>query len=139
MNEYIIFELDVWTSVGARLATIGIVAVIVSVVGVLVVWLLFKKTGKELGESLIIILSISLIGGIVGDLSGSSQESVAGQLVPAVLTLIGAFGVYVFGQKRDSKDIINVAILALYAKSFYFLRKRMHKETRQRHIYFLQR
>jgi hypothetical protein len=57
------------------------------------------------------LLSATAIGSIVGDLSGTSQDSVAGQLVPALLTLVGIFGAYVFGKEAHSRGVINISIL----------------------------
>lgn len=116
------FTASLWAVIFWRL---GVVVLVALLVAVLAYWVHRRTalvpagtnpsdppTGNRAVETFVVLFSIALIGALVGDLSGSSQESVAGQLVPAILTLIGVFSVYLFGKEHDQAGLINLAVLA---------------------------
>ena len=51
-------------------------------------------------------LVLSLIGGMSGQLGGGSRESVVGELVPAVFTLLGGYGAYLLGEKEVKRPFL---------------------------------
>lgn len=109
------FTISIWIVVFWRLAIILVVSLVVALLALLI----FRTAafagghGRLKGpEAAVILFSISLIGALVGDLSGSSQESIAGQLVPAILTLLGALAVFIFGKKTDETGLVSLAVLS---------------------------
>lgn len=114
------FSISVWTTISWRFGFILATAVAIAVIS-LIVYVKISSTAAVIGktgqvssraEALMVLFGTSLIGAIVGDLSGSSQESMAGQLVPAILAMLGLLSVYIFGQKHDESRLVNIAVLA---------------------------
>jgi hypothetical protein len=46
-------------------------------------------------------VALGFLGGLTGQLGGSSREGVVGDVVPAILTLVGAYAAYILGEKRS--------------------------------------
>lgn len=86
----------------------------------LVVWLILKLRQKELKSAIVRwylpVFSMSVVGLTVGLLAGNSRIPVVDVLVPAFLSLIGGFNVYLFSKKdqlRASASLISL-VLALF-------------------------
>lgn len=58
------------------------------------------------------VLMIGLVGGLAGQLGGSSRTGVVGDLLPALVTLLGGFVAYYLGAKRDRSGKVLVNTLA---------------------------
>jgi hypothetical protein len=76
------------------------------------------------------LIAFSLLGFVVGDLTGVSREAAVGTVIPAVLTLIGGAAAYVVGSKGVKAQIIVSAMLtcftlALLIGSIFGLRLRI--------------
>jgi len=114
------FSFSVWKLVVWRFGIMMIVAVVVAAITLVLFAYLRRRRQPApwrplpIGgvEAAVVLFSIALIGAMVGDLSGSSQESIAGQLVPAILTLLGVVAVYLFGKKHDETGLVSLAVLA---------------------------
>ncbi|WP_018183279.1 hypothetical protein [Kaistia granuli] len=114
------FSVSVWKLVIWRFGIMMIVALLVAAVTMALFFYLRRHRSPApwrpapIGgvEAAVVLFSIALIGAMVGDLSGSSQESIAGQLVPAILTLLGVVAVYLFGKKHDETGLVSLAVLA---------------------------
>lgn len=66
---------------------------------------------NDLIEGCFIIFGVGLIGACVGQISGLSRTPVAGTILPAVLTSIGGFGVYIFGNERATNRLVPTAVI----------------------------
>jgi drug/metabolite transporter (DMT)-like permease len=114
------FSISVWKLVIWRFGIMMIVAVVVAAITLALFGYLRRRRPAapwrppQIGgvEAAVVLFSVALIGAMVGDLSGSSQESIAGQLVPAILTLLGVVAVYLFGKKHDETGLVSLAVLA---------------------------
>jgi hypothetical protein len=58
------------------------------------------------------VVLVALIGGLCGQLGGSSRDGVVGQLLPAVFVALGGFTAYYLGAKRDRGGKVAVNTLA---------------------------
>lgn len=58
------------------------------------------------------VLMIGFVGGLAGQLGGSSRSGVVGDLLPALVTLLGGFVAYYLGAKRDRSGKVLVNTLA---------------------------
>jgi hypothetical protein len=88
---------------------------------------LFFRENYSLGRRLIgvttvyffIALPIALLGFIVGFLIGVSRSPAIGTVIPAVLTLIGGLGIYVFGTENRFKVIVGYSVIVLVCTLLY--------------------
>lgn len=71
-------------------------------------------------DALPYVFLIALVGGLCGQLGGSSRTSVVGELLPALFTLFGAYIAYYMGLQKDESGKIAVNTLA-FLLSFFFL------------------
>ncbi|MGH6663750.1 MAG: hypothetical protein ACREB2_02445 [Pseudolabrys sp.] len=78
---------------------------------------------RTIGINLAVILSysipISLVGYIIGYLTGDSRSPVVGSIVPSILTVIGGLSIYVFGTDNKYKTIIGYNVLVFVVMLFY--------------------
>lgn len=67
------------------------------------------------------VVFLGLLGGLAGHLGGGSRESVVGELVPALFTLLGAYLAYYLGEKKDSNGriLVNSASFAICFFTIY--------------------
>ncbi|MGC2074992.1 MAG: hypothetical protein WA728_02960 [Xanthobacteraceae bacterium] len=66
-------------------------------------------------------IPISLIGFLIGFMTGLSREPAVGNVLPAVLTLIGGLIIYVFGTQSDFKVLVGYCVSLLVCSLFYGL------------------
>src|SRR4051812_32507735 len=62
---------------------------------------------------------ILLLGYVSGYLCGMSRTSVVGNVIPAVLTLIAALNIYVFGKNFENKEMIGYSVI-LFSLIFFY-------------------
>ncbi len=77
-----------------------------------------RPSPAAIGAAALSVLTAAFIGCVVGSLGGLSRVGVVGSLVPAALTLVGGFAVYIFGQKRPESIAVLLAVLAFTAGLF---------------------
>ena len=58
------------------------------------------------------VFTVALIGGLAGQLGGSSREGAVGDILPAVFTGLGGFIVYYFGEKKPNQKVFYVNSIA---------------------------
>jgi uncharacterized membrane protein (UPF0136 family) len=61
-------------------------------------------------HALLMAFPCALIGFVVGYLTGNSRVAAIGAVVPAILTLIGGLGAYVFGRDSQNRNAIGYII-----------------------------
>lgn len=71
-----------------------------------------KPDSRRLATGLFCLVTLTCIGAISGYLSGLSRVSVVGQVIPAVLSLVGGFAIYLFGVKKVDSLFLPGSILA---------------------------
>jgi hypothetical protein len=79
----------------------------------------FRRLAINLAQVLSYSIPISLIGYIVGYLTGDSRSPVVGTIVPSILTVIGGLSIYVFGTDDKYKTIIGYNVLIFAFMLFY--------------------
>lgn len=60
-----------------------------------------ESNRPEASSALLSCVALAFVGGLAGHLGGGSRESAVGDVVPAILALVGAYGAYVLGEKRS--------------------------------------
>lgn len=114
-----VFELEAIFTASARLVTIAILSMLVSamIAGIYsaVSSNRFKKPENRrraywlrFVHALSSITLLAFIGALSGQLGGSSRDSVVGDLLPAVFTLLGGYLGYLIEQKKDRRAKIAV-------------------------------
>tara|TARA_R110002020_G_scaffold471851_1_gene699306 strand:+ start:217 stop:795 length:579 start_codon:yes stop_codon:yes gene_type:complete len=113
---------------GFRGAPVNVIFVILiaSLFGALLFLLMVagRKTSlRAARERFISLFCIIVIGGVVGYSGGLSRESAVGEIIPAVLSLLGGLAVYIFGGKRSHSVLVSAgaaafAIAMLWGFSF---------------------
>ena len=66
-----------------------------------------------------VALPTSELGFVVGFLIGVSRSPAIGTVIPAVLTLLGGLGIYVFGTENRFKVVVGYSVLILVCTLFY--------------------
>lgn len=57
--------------------------------------------------------AFALVGGVTGHLTGLSREPAVGAVLPAVLSLIGGFSIYIATTKEQSRALLIPSVIAL--------------------------
>lgn len=88
----------------------------------IVLWLLSWFFSDELTISkrhfLILMLSVSILGGVAGYAGGLSRVGVVGEIIPAALSLVGGVVVYVFGVNQSKGATVAVLVTAFALSLF---------------------
>ncbi|MDH2380662.1 hypothetical protein [Bradyrhizobium sp. CER78] len=87
---------------------------------------------------------IALVGYSVGFLTGISRSPAIGNLLPAVLALIGGLSVYVFGTDTTYKSLVGYCVSLLVVSLFYgtetgSFQREVHREDRLMAVFELER
>jgi hypothetical protein len=87
---------------------------------------------------------IALVGYSVGFLTGISRSPAIGNLLPAVLALIGGLSVYVFGTDTTYKSLVGYCVSLLVVSLFYgtqsgSFEREVHREDRLITVFELER
>lgn len=87
---------------------------------------------------------IALVGYSVGFLTGISRSPAVGNLLPAVLALIGGLSVYVFGTDTTYKSLVGYCVSLLIVSLFYgtetgSFEREVHREDRLMAVFELER
>ena len=80
-------------------------------VALLVYAICFKQSARI--EIAIVALGFSSLGIVAGYLTGLSRQPAVGDLIPAVLSLIGALAVYIVGKSKNSRRMVGAVIFIL--------------------------
>jgi drug/metabolite transporter (DMT)-like permease len=93
------------------------IALILGLLGLFIVRITLheRPARKELVEAGFVLVGIGFVGGAVGELSGLSRTGVVGTVVPAILTAIAGFNVYIFGQQKAESPVVNAAVFVFVA------------------------
>ncbi|MEP2706147.1 MAG: hypothetical protein ABJQ71_18890 [Roseibium sp.] len=77
--------------------------------------ILVKVTGNpsEFSKAIIILLGLSLVGAAAGFTGGMSRTGVVGDIVPAVLALLGGVSLYLFGADTSRGIMTSIGASAL--------------------------
>ncbi|MDN3273460.1 hypothetical protein QWJ07_04335 [Frankia sp. RB7] len=89
-------------------------------------------------------IPIALVGYSVGFLTGISRSPAIGNLLPAVLALIGGLSVYVFGTTTTYKALVGYCVSLLIVSLFYgtqtgSFEREVHREGRLMAMFELER
>lgn len=87
----------------------------------------FLPSGKTRVEYFVSVLAyylgfalpIALLGFTIGYLSGLSRAAILGNILPAVLTLIGGATIYIFGAENKFKVAVGFCVCVLVVTLFY--------------------
>jgi hypothetical protein len=129
--------------------------VIVAIVGAFVVALvgatLFRGEQKfwfeffrVLGWYFFAGIPIALVGYSMGFLTGISRSPAIGNVLPAVLAVIGGLSVYVFGSDSKYKSVVGYSVSLLVVSLFYgtqsgSFEREVHREDRLKAVFELER
>jgi hypothetical protein len=61
----------------------------------------------------IVLLSFSLLGIVTGLLAGLSRTAAMGAVLPSVLSLVGALGIYLVGAEKADQGLVATCVIAL--------------------------
>lgn len=78
-----------------------------------------EKLLRNFSALFAISMPIALLGYVAGYLTGLSRSPTVGTIVPAVLTLIGGFGVYLFDTEPKKRILIGYTIFLFALVLFY--------------------
>ena len=132
----ILFSWDVYNSALRVFANFILVAIVVSFL-IWVVALLVLPNGEDKRPASLaaVILTVGLLGAMTGYAGGNSRVGVVGDIIPAILTLLGGIVVYLFGVNSKSSPLAPFLVSALVISLFigYGLgaKKRHLFETRE--------
>jgi hypothetical protein len=89
-------------------------------------------------------IPITLIGYMSGYLTGLSRSPAVGNLLPAVLALIGGVSVYVFGSENKYRFVVGYCSTILIVSLFYGVEsggteREWHREARLKSLFELER
>lgn len=69
----------------------------------------FSKRGRlDVAHLLTSCVALAFLGGLAGSIAGGSREGVVGDVVPAVLTLLGAYAAYILREKESTSPYLLV-------------------------------
>jgi peptidoglycan/LPS O-acetylase OafA/YrhL len=85
---------------------------VVSVLIALIITFLVGKSNDR-KEIFFVVISFSMLGMVIGYLSGVSRTPTLNNVLPAVLSLIGGLIVYLVGKDSSNRIIICIALFAL--------------------------
>ena len=71
--------------------------------------LLFKGDGKRT-DWVIVLTAFSTLGLVTGYLTGLSRDSAVGNVLPAVLSLLGGFAAFVISKNKESRLIVGCVV-----------------------------
>lgn len=83
------------------------------IVALLIFFASFKSASRF--EIMMVCLGFSSLGLVAGYLTSLSRQPAIGDLIPAVLSLIGALAVYMIGKVKESRIVISTAIFLFSA------------------------
>ena len=99
-----------------NLFIVFMVVLITSIVMIVIFYLYSARSKDPLGQSEVLrekyksifanVFLMGMVGGLAGQLGGSSREGVVGELIPAIFTLFGGYLAYYLGEKRDANGKI---------------------------------
>ena len=112
MPDYV-FEIGVWQQVWPPLALAAVFA--------LIAFVLAHLWAKDVKAELVgFVFTISVVGAIVGQLTGQSREAAVDSVVPAVLSILGAMFAYLWlNEKHPTKTIPIVGAAVALAVSLF--------------------
>jgi hypothetical protein len=87
---------------------------------------------------------IALVGYSMGFLTGISRSPAIGNVLPAVLAVIGGLSVYVFGSESKYKAVVGYSVSLLVVSLFYgtqsgSFEREFHREDRLKVVFELER
>lgn len=77
-----------------------------------------RKYGAVVATALPFVFLLAIVGGLTGQLSGASRESIAGSILPALFAAFGGYIAYFLGAKKDRSGKIAVNTLAFLLAFF---------------------
>lgn len=100
--------------------TVLIISLTFSLLSLLCLYLVIKPAPSISSaiEAALLIFSVGIIGSCIGIISGLSRSPIAGTVLPAILTLIGGFAVYVFGSEKSESRITPAAVVVFVMSCF---------------------
>ena len=112
---------DFWSSAFRPLLLGGILALVVAAIYSCVNRSISykEKLRRNFSALFAISMPIALLGYVAGYLTGLSRSPTVGTIVPAVLTLIGGFGVYLFDVELKNRILIGYTIFLFALVLFY--------------------
>ena len=81
---------------------------------------LIPQAGSSYRHRFVVIASFSLLGFVVGDLTGQSREPAVAATIGALLTLLGGALVYLLGEHGPAKQVFVSAAVCVMALSLFF-------------------
>ncbi|HZP20939.1 MAG TPA: hypothetical protein VFB16_12120 [Bauldia sp.] len=115
MTIFTVFGLEAVGSAIAQLLTVGAIAAVLTFMtlgGITLSGVVYQRGAA------VTLFTVAFVGIAVGYLGGLSRSSVVGDLVPAILTLIGGISVYLFGLKRRESPLVSFSALAFLVAFF---------------------
>src|SRR5687767_11101854 len=77
------------------------------------------KFKKSIIDTFAYSTPVVLLGFISGYLTGISRSPAVGNVIPAILTLVGGFNIYVFGKELKHRAIIGYSVIVFSLLFFY--------------------
>jgi hypothetical protein len=103
-----------------HIITVLAIALFFGLFSFLCLYLIIKPTPTltALTEAAFLIFAVGIVGSSIGIIGGLSRAPIAGTVLPAILTSIGGFAVYLFGGERAASRITPAAIVVFVFSSF---------------------
>jgi hypothetical protein len=125
---------------------------LVGAIGVALIGTIFFRGGQKFFAEFRSILTyyflagapIALVGYSMGFLTGISRSPAVGNLLPAVLAVIGGLSVYAFGSDSKFKLVVGYSVSLLIVSLFYgtqsgSFEREVHREDRLKAVFELER
>lgn len=78
-----------------------------------------RTPARETIQVVVLLISIGILGGVVGFSGGMSREAAVAAVIPAALTLVGGVALYIFGADMSRGAIVSIAA-GCFALSLFF-------------------
>lgn len=95
------------------IAIVLLISTAVSVLAFIPTAFIQKQTGRQTVFVLVLLFCLSLVGAAAGYSGGLSRSAVVGDIVPAILALIGGVVLYIFGVAQSKTLLPAFGVIAL--------------------------